>query len=64
MLIEGIQYEIDWRKFKKGTSITFPCLDAEKAEAEVRSVTGRMKLKVIMKVVYDDGIKALRVWKV
>jgi hypothetical protein len=63
MQIEGIYYEVDWRKFKKGTSLTFPCLDPKRARTELRQVTKRLGIKVITKVVIEDKIMALRVWR-
>lgn len=63
MKVEGVSYDINWRKFKRGTSIFIPCLDVPKARAQLMVVTKRLKLKVLTKVVIQDGIKGLRIWR-
>lgn len=62
MVIEGVSYEINWKRFKRGTSIFLPCLDVQRARAQVMVVTKRLKLKVLIKVVIEDGIRGLRIW--
>jgi hypothetical protein len=63
MLIEGVTYDIDWRKFKRGRSIFLPCLSAKRAKAQLLVVTNRLRLKVLVKVIIIDGIRGLRVWR-
>lgn len=63
MLIEGITYDVDWKGFKKGTSLFFPCLDQDRAEAQLMVVMNRLRLKVLVKHVIEDGIRGLRVWR-
>ena len=63
MQIEGVTYEIDWRKFKKGRSIFLPCLDSKRAKTQLLEVTDRLKLKVLVKVVIVEGIRGLRIWR-
>lgn len=62
MVIEGVSYEINWKRFKRGTSIFIPCLDVPRARAQVMVVTKRLKLKVLIKVTIEDGIRGLRIW--
>jgi hypothetical protein len=64
MLVEKISYKIDWRKFKKGTSFFIPCLDCKEAKAEILCTTNRLKMKILTKVVIEEGIRGLRVWRV
>ena len=64
MLVEKVSYDINWKRFKRGTSIFIPCLDPKKARAQVLVVTKRLKLKVLTKVVIVDGIRGLRIWRV
>lgn len=64
MQVEGVSYDVNWRAFKRGTSIFIPCLDARKAKWKIRAVTNRLKLSVVTKVVIEEGIKGVRVWKV
>lgn len=63
MKIETVSYQINWSRFKRGTSFFVPCLDAKAARAEVHRVTKRLKIPVLTKVVIQDGIKGLRVWR-
>lgn len=62
MKVEGVSYEINWKRFKRGTSIFIPCLDVPRARAQVMVVTKRLRIKVLMKVVIEDGIRGLRIW--
>lgn len=63
MQIEGVTYEVNWRRFKKGTSVFFPCLDYARAKAQLMVVTDRLGLKVLVKGTIEDGIRGLRVWR-
>ena len=63
MIIEKVQYEVDWAKFKRGTSFFIPCLNPVQARRSILEVTKRLKYKVLFKVVIDDGVRGLRVWK-
>lgn len=63
MRIEGVDYIIDWREFKKGTSVFFPCLDYARARAELMAVVNRLKAKVVIATVIEDGVRGLRVWR-
>lgn len=64
MQVEGVTYLVNWRRFRRGTSIFFPCLDTKKAKAQVLAVTNRLRIKVLVKPVIEDGIRGLRVWRV
>ena len=63
MQIEGVTYEVNWRRFKKGTSVFFPCLDYERAKAQLMVVTDRLGLNVLIKSTIEDGVRGLRVWR-
>ena len=63
MQIEGVTYEVDWRAFKKRTSLFFPCLDQDRAETQLMVVLNRLRIKVLVKHVIEDGIRGLRVWR-
>jgi len=64
MRVSGINYEVNWRKFKRGASMFFPCLDAQTAKREVLAVTRRLRIKTVSKAVIVDGIRGLRIWRV
>jgi hypothetical protein len=63
MQLEGVDYVINWRAFKRSTSIFLPCLNTAAAKQHVLSVTRRLKLKVLIKVVIQDGVQGLRIWR-
>ena len=64
MRVEGVNYEVNWKAFKRGTSIFVPCLDPKRAKAQVLVVTNRLRIKVLIKVAIEDGIRGLRIWSV
>jgi hypothetical protein len=41
-----------------------PCIDHRAAKKSVLTVTERLKMDVVIKVVIEDGIKGLRIWRV
>jgi len=64
MKIETVSYQINWKRFRKGTSFFVPCIDVEAARETLRVVTKRLKIKTISQCVVQEGIKGLRVWRV
>lgn len=64
MQIEKLDYSIDWRKFKIGYSFFIPCINCTEARKTVIEVTRKFKMRIITKVVIEDGIRGLRVWRV
>jgi hypothetical protein len=46
-----------------GVLFFIPCLDTVQAKRSILGVTKRLKYKVLFKVVIEDGIRGLRVWK-
>jgi hypothetical protein len=63
MRINDLDYQINWRRFKRGTSFFVPCLRIEEGIETVQAVTKRLGFKVAIKAVIEDGIKGLRVWR-
>lgn len=64
MIVAGVYYEVDWRKFRKGTSLFFPCLDPRAAQREIRSYLNQIGLNGTYKHVVEQGIRGVRVWRV
>jgi hypothetical protein len=64
MRIDGVSYELDWKKFKPGTSFFIPCLDPEKAREQLARTTSRLGVNVLTKVLIVDGVRGLRVWRI
>ena len=63
MRIEGINYELDWQEFTVGSSFFVPCLDDAKARERIEGKMNRLGYAVIVKLVIEDGIRGLRVWR-
>jgi hypothetical protein len=40
-----------------------PCLDPKRAKAQLLVVTKRLRIKILIKVEIEDGIRGLRVWR-
>jgi len=64
MVVEKVSYNVNWRAFKKGFSFFIPCLNPKEAKKEVLCTTKRLKLEVEMKVVIEDNVRGLRIWRV
>jgi hypothetical protein len=63
MKIEGVDYEINWKKFRVGTSFFIPCLNPPIAKKIIKEKTDRFGYTILTKVVIVDGVKGLRVWR-
>lgn len=63
MLVESVSYQINWKAFKRGTSIFIPCIDPKTALVEIMATMKRHRLKVATKVVIQDGVRGVRIWK-
>jgi len=63
MQIEGVTYEVEWKRFKRGMSMFIPCLDPKRAKTQLMEVTKRLRIKILTKVVVQEGIRGLRVWR-
>jgi hypothetical protein len=63
MQVERVSYQINWKKFRKGYSFFIPCLNPASAKKEIVATTDRLRYKILTKVVIQDGIKGLRVWR-
>ena len=64
MKVETVSYQINWAKFRVGYSFFVPCIDHEKAQESIKRTTRRLKINVVTKLVVEDGVKGLRVWRV
>ena len=64
MKIHGISFQIEWSKFKPGRTFFIPCLNTDDAKNQVDLVVKRLQYSVEMKVVIENGVKGLRVWRI
>lgn len=63
MLTNGVDYQIDWPAFKPGSSIFIPAIDTEAAIAAIKKESERLEFQYVHKVVVEEGIKGVRVWR-
>lgn len=64
MIIDGVDYMINWTKFTKGTSFFIPCLDSTKAKEIIKEIcTLNGHTNVAMYTRIEEGIRGIRVWK-
>ena len=59
MLVNNISYNVDWQRFKVGSSFFVPCLWLEEGKLNIRDVTKRLGVRVVMKPVIEEGIKEI-----
>jgi hypothetical protein len=64
MRVEKVSYQINWKTFRRGTSFFIPCLDPRPAKKAIREATRRLKYNTLMKVVIEEGIRGVRVWRI
>jgi hypothetical protein len=64
LVLEQLEYDIDETRFGPGRSFFLPLLAPKKARPLVERAMRRQKYTVFIKVVIEDGISGLRVWRV
>jgi hypothetical protein len=64
MRIEGITYQLCWQDFTVGSSFFVPCLNDTAARKLIEFKMSRLGYAVIVKLVIEDGIRGLRVWRI
>jgi hypothetical protein len=63
MLTNGTDYQIDWPKFVPGSSIFIPAVDIEAAKKAIEKESKRLEFEYAAKVVIEDGVQGIRVWR-
>jgi hypothetical protein len=63
MVVEKVSYNVNWQQFKRGYSIFIPCLNPVAAKKEIMLTLRRLRIEVISKVVIEEGIQGLRLWR-
>jgi|TARA_R110000796_G_scaffold126727_1_gene241657 hypothetical protein len=63
MEVEKVRYGINWKNFKVGYSFFIPCLDTKESWKHIAAVLKRLKYKTVHKVVIEDGVQGIRVWR-
>lgn len=63
MLTNGVDYQIKWPEFTPGTSIFIPAVDTKAAIAAIKRESSRLEFEFVHKIVVEDGIIGIRVWR-
>jgi len=63
VLTNGVNYQIDWPAFKPGSSIFIPAIDTESAIKAIQKESERLEFQFVHKVVIEEGVKGIRVWR-
>ncbi len=63
MLVEKVDYRVDWEKFKPGQSIFIPCLNCVAVRKQIKDLLTRHKIYVFAKIVVEDSVQGLRIWR-
>ena len=61
---EELTYDVDEAKFGPGRSFFLPCLAPQEARPLMERAMKRRKYVVLTKIVIEEGISGLRVWRV
>lgn len=64
MVIDGVHYDINWPEFTVGSSFFVPCIHDKEARARIEAKMQRLGYRVVIKVVIEDEIRGLRVWRI
>lgn len=64
MKIDGLDYTLDWENFTVGSSFFIPCVGISKAKELIERKMRRLGYAVMIKIVVEDGVQGLRVWRI
>lgn len=62
--VEGVEYRVNWRKFRPGASFFIPCLKPKRTRRQLKPLFRRLGVEVIVRRVIENGIQGLRIWRV
>jgi hypothetical protein len=63
MITNGLEYQIRWEDFTPGTSFFIPARDTKAAVQAMKREATRLEFEFIHKVVIEDGVRGIRVWR-
>jgi hypothetical protein len=63
VLTNSVDYQIKWPDFKPGTSIFIPAIDTDAASAAIERESKRLEFEYVLKVVVEDDVRGIRVWR-
>ena len=59
----GVDYQIRWAEFQPGSSMFIPAIDIDSAVAAIKKESERLEFEFVYKVVVEDDIQGIRVWR-
>lgn len=63
MQTHGIPIELDWNRFKVGTSFFVPGVDQDALGKMLRAEMRRLRVNVITRKVIEGNVLGVRVWR-
>jgi hypothetical protein len=63
MKVDGVTYEINWTEFRIGSSFFIPCVGVTAGKQLIERKMKRLGFGVVVKIVIEDNVKGLRVWR-
>jgi len=63
MRLQSKLIEIEWNKFKPYSSFFIPCLNVKEMKRQIKAECKRLKFRVLVKVVTENRIRGIRVWR-
>lgn len=63
MITNGTDFQIAWHDFVPGTSIFIPAIDTKAAIAAIKKEAARLEFEFVHKIVIEDGVRGIRVWR-
>jgi len=64
MRIETLTYNVNWDRLRVGYSFFIPCIDCEKAKKIIYKTARKRKIQTVMRVVIEEGVRGIRIWRV
>ena len=61
---DKIKIIVDWGKMAVGASVFVPCVDTDKAKAQVNKVAGIKGWTFEMRVRVENGMFGVRIWRI
>lgn len=63
MLTNGVHVVVLWKEFKPGASIFIPSVDVTETINAIKRESKRLEFQFVHKVVIENGIRGVRVWR-
>lgn len=63
MFTNGVDYQIKWPEFKPGTSMFIPAINTKAAIEAITKESKRLEFEFVHKIVVEDGVQGIRVWR-